>query len=149
MYLTHRCDFGRTASISFCKHPRSSTTGFDHGSEQSQYEGSWICNDWSYRWRCECLIISTLHLTDLIRSQISYSSMRIIGERVHPLIAVNCYAVSCFLASTLAVVFLPGVAYVTAMNQYQWACLLFMGGCGSAMVSTTTSTNPPAKFNPG
>ncbi|KAF2184363.1 hypothetical protein K469DRAFT_739407 [Zopfia rhizophila CBS 207.26] len=63
----------------------------------------------------------------------AYTTLRWIGERAHPLISVNYFAVWCTLVSIVMMLSLPGVGFLLPADLKEWCYLLFLGICGFVM----------------
>ena len=63
----------------------------------------------------------------------AYTTICCIGDRAHPLISVNYFAVWCTAVSTIALAFVPSVPFRLPIGFYEWTLLIFLGFCGFVM----------------
>jgi len=63
----------------------------------------------------------------------AYTTIRIIGNRAHPLISVTYFSFWCTLVSTVALLFVPSIPFVLPSTPHQWMLLLFIGLSGFIM----------------
>lgn len=75
----------------------------------------------------------------VIGSAGAFTAIRWIGDRAHPLISVNYFAVMCTIVSTLALSLAqplnlsPTLHFALPASLRQWLMLLFLGTCGFVM----------------
>ncbi|KAL8897828.1 MAG: hypothetical protein Q9192_002394 [Flavoplaca navasiana] len=63
----------------------------------------------------------------------AYTTIRMIGQRAHPLISVNYFAVWTTLVATVVLLFVPGMNFHLPSGYKQWGYLVFLGVCGFVM----------------
>ncbi|KAI4262636.1 MAG: hypothetical protein L6R42_002193, partial [Xanthoria sp. 1 TBL-2021] len=63
----------------------------------------------------------------------AYTTIRMIGQRAHPLISVNYFAVWTTLVATAVLLFVPGMDFQLPSGVKQWSYLVFLGVCGFVM----------------
>lgn len=63
----------------------------------------------------------------------AYTTIRWIGNRAHPLISVNYYAVWCTIISALALLVIPGIDFRLPTSFFQWSLLSVISISGFAM----------------
>jgi len=63
----------------------------------------------------------------------AYTTIRIIGNRAHPLISVTYFSFWCTLVSTVALLFVPSIPFVLPSTAHQWMLLIFIGLSGFIM----------------
>ena len=63
----------------------------------------------------------------------AYTTIRMIGQRAHPLISVNYFAVWTTLVATAVLLFVPGMNFQLPSGYRQWGYLVFLGVCGFVM----------------
>lgn len=57
----------------------------------------------------------------------AYTSIRVIGDRAHPLISVSYFAFIATLLSTLFLLLLPGISFTLPSSTREWLLLLILG----------------------
>ncbi|KAK9237419.1 hypothetical protein V1525DRAFT_426289 [Lipomyces kononenkoae] len=60
----------------------------------------------------------------------AFTTIRCIGQRAHPLISVNYFAIMCTIVSSCALGFSPSLDFVLPQAAWQWALLFGIGICG-------------------
>jgi hypothetical protein len=71
---------------------------------------------------------------DELQKAVAYTTIRLIGKRVHPLIAVNYFASWCAVVSLGSLLFIPSIGgIVWPTSAYQWALLAGIGVSGFIM----------------
>lgn len=60
----------------------------------------------------------------------AYTTIRIIGNRVHALTSVNYFAIASALDSTIAFLAIPGIGFKIRHGAREWILLLLLGVCG-------------------
>ncbi|KAK9344144.1 hypothetical protein V1522DRAFT_410940 [Lipomyces starkeyi] len=60
----------------------------------------------------------------------AFTTIRCIGQRAHPLISVNYFAVICTIVSSCALTLSPSLHFVLPQAAWQWALLFSIGICG-------------------
>ncbi|KAK9370642.1 hypothetical protein V1509DRAFT_616381 [Lipomyces kononenkoae] len=60
----------------------------------------------------------------------AFTTIRCIGQRAHPLISVNYFAIMCTIVSSIALTLSPGSHFALPQAMWQWALLLAIGICG-------------------
>ncbi|KAL8982172.1 MAG: hypothetical protein Q9205_003236 [Flavoplaca limonia] len=63
----------------------------------------------------------------------AYTTIRMIGQRAHPLISVNYFAAWTTLVATAVLLFVPGMNFQLPSGYKQWGYLVFLGVCGFVM----------------
>ncbi|KAL8859549.1 MAG: hypothetical protein Q9178_003948 [Gyalolechia marmorata] len=63
----------------------------------------------------------------------AYTTIRMIGDRAHPLISVNYFAAWTTLVATAVLLFVPGMDFQLPSGVKQWSYLVFLGVCGFVM----------------
>ncbi|KAL9001107.1 MAG: hypothetical protein Q9169_000290 [Polycauliona sp. 2 TL-2023] len=63
----------------------------------------------------------------------AYTTIRMIGQRAHPLISVNYFAAWTTFVATAVLLFVPGMGFQLPSGVKQWGYLIFLGVCGFAM----------------
>ncbi|KAL8924981.1 MAG: hypothetical protein Q9172_002463 [Xanthocarpia lactea] len=63
----------------------------------------------------------------------AYTTIRMIGNRAHPLISVNYFAAWTTLVATAVLLFVPGMDFQLPSGVKQWSYLVFLGVCGFVM----------------
>ena len=63
----------------------------------------------------------------------AYTTIRWIGNRAHPLISVNYFAIWCTIISTVALALPGGAEFRIPSTLHQWSLLIFLGICGFVM----------------
>ena len=63
----------------------------------------------------------------------AYTTIRMIGQRAHPLISVNYFAAWTTLVATVVLLFVPGMDFQLPSGFRQWSYLVFLGVCGFVM----------------
>lgn len=63
----------------------------------------------------------------------AYTTIRMIGQRAHPLISVNYFAAWTTLVATAVLLFVPGMDFQLPSGVKQWSYLVFLGVCGFVM----------------
>lgn len=63
----------------------------------------------------------------------AYTTVRMIGQRAHPLISVNYFAAWTTLVATAVLLFVPGMDFQLPSGVKQWSYLVFLGVCGFVM----------------
>ncbi|CAO1600742.1 hypothetical protein XANCAGTX0491_004424 [Xanthoria calcicola] len=63
----------------------------------------------------------------------AYTTIRMIGQRAHPLISVNYFAAWTTLVATAVLLFVPGMDFQLPSGAKQWSYLIFLGVCGFVM----------------
>ena len=63
----------------------------------------------------------------------AYTTIRMIGQRAHPLISVNYFAAWTALVATAVLLFVPGMDFQLPSGVKQWSYLVFLGVCGFVM----------------
>ena len=61
------------------------------------------------------------------------TTIRVIGQRAHPLVSITYFATWCTLVSTLSFIFIPGVDFRLPENGQEWGLLLLVGISGFVM----------------
>ena len=72
-------------------------------------------------------------LIGVLGAACAYTTIRWIGKRAHPLIAVNYFAALTTIVSALALVAIPGIDFQLPANLRQWVYLVILGICGFVM----------------
>ena len=72
-------------------------------------------------------------LIGVLGAATAYTTIRWIGKRVHPLIAVNYFAAWTTIVSTVVLLAVPGIDFQAPANARQWLYLVILGICGFAM----------------
>jgi hypothetical protein len=68
------------------------------------------------------------------KKAVAYTTIRLIGTRTHPLIAVNYFASWCAVVSLASLLFIPSIGgIVWPTSAYQWALLAGIGVSGFVM----------------
>jgi drug/metabolite transporter (DMT)-like permease len=65
----------------------------------------------------------------------SYTTIRWIGKRAHPLITVNYFATWCTVVSVIAMLIMPDVGFLLPRYSRDWCYLIILSICGFAMVN--------------
>ena len=73
-------------------------------------------------------------LFGVLGSATTFTAIRWIGKRAHPLISVNYFAAICTLVSIIMQSVLPGVGWLLPADLKEWGFLFFLGTCGFIMV---------------
>ncbi|PTU22426.1 hypothetical protein P175DRAFT_0415853, partial [Aspergillus ochraceoroseus IBT 24754] len=60
----------------------------------------------------------------------AYSSIRVIGQRCHPLVSVTYFSLLTTLISTFAILFVPSIPLELPGTTLEWTLLLGLGVCG-------------------
>ncbi|KAK9451256.1 uncharacterized protein V1518DRAFT_408081 [Limtongia smithiae] len=60
----------------------------------------------------------------------AFTAIRCIGNRAHPLMSVNYFAVMCTIVSFVMLTFSPSLSFVWPRTAWQWFLLIFIGVCG-------------------
>ncbi|KAF2155559.1 hypothetical protein K461DRAFT_221085 [Myriangium duriaei CBS 260.36] len=63
----------------------------------------------------------------------AFTTIRWIGQRAHPLISVNYFAVWCTLVSFVMQLAIPSIGFVFPADLKDWGLLIFLGTCGFIM----------------
>ncbi|KAI4109651.1 MAG: hypothetical protein LQ339_001764 [Xanthoria mediterranea] len=63
----------------------------------------------------------------------AYTTIRMIGQRAHPLISVNYFAAWTTFVATAVLLFVPGMDFQLPSGVKQWSYLVFLGVCGFVM----------------
>ncbi|KAK9469082.1 hypothetical protein V1512DRAFT_202195 [Lipomyces arxii] len=69
-------------------------------------------------------------LTGVLGAAGTFTVIRCIGKRAHPLLSVNYFAVICTVVSTTSLAFFPGSRFVLPRTATQWLLLISIGICG-------------------
>lgn len=72
-------------------------------------------------------------LIGVLGAACAYTTIRWIGQRAHPLISVNYFAIWSTFVATLVLLFVPGMHFKLPSGLRQWAYLIFLGVCGFIM----------------
>ncbi|KAL8689770.1 MAG: hypothetical protein Q9224_004566 [Gallowayella concinna] len=72
-------------------------------------------------------------LIGVIGAASAYTTIRMIGQRAHPLISVNYYAAWTTLVATAVLLLVPGMGFQLPSGPKQWIYLVFLGVCGFVM----------------
>ncbi|KAL8775674.1 MAG: hypothetical protein Q9209_000170 [Squamulea sp. 1 TL-2023] len=79
------------------------------------------------------LIAIGVALIGVLGAACAYTTIRMIGQRAHPLISVNYFAAwTTFVAATV-LLFAPGMDFQLPSGLRQWSLLVFLGVCGFVM----------------
>ncbi|KAL8804238.1 MAG: hypothetical protein Q9182_002692 [Xanthomendoza sp. 2 TL-2023] len=63
----------------------------------------------------------------------AYTTIRMIGQKAHPLISVNYFAAWTTLIATTILLLVPGMEFKLPSGPKQWIYLVFLGVCGFVM----------------
>jgi drug/metabolite transporter (DMT)-like permease len=75
------------------------------------------------------------------------TTLRWIGQRAHPLLTVNYFAIYVVVVSFILSLVIPGIGFSVPKNLHDWGYLMFLGVCGFASVCLlpvcfASETNP-------
>ncbi|KAL4930079.1 DMT family transporter [Aspergillus undulatus] len=60
----------------------------------------------------------------------AYTSIRMIGQRCHPLVSVTYFSLFTTVVSVIAIIFLPNISMELPGTMLEWTLLLLLGVCG-------------------
>ncbi|KAL8659422.1 MAG: hypothetical protein Q9226_000449 [Calogaya cf. arnoldii] len=79
------------------------------------------------------LVAVGVALIGVLGAASAYTTIRMIGQRAHPLISVNYFAAWTTLVATAVLLFVPGMDFQLPSGVKQWGYLIFLGVCGFVM----------------
>ncbi|KAL8854668.1 MAG: hypothetical protein Q9221_000450 [Calogaya cf. arnoldii] len=79
------------------------------------------------------LVAVGVALIGVLGAASAYTTIRMIGQRAHPLISVNYFAAWTTLVATAVLLFVPGMDFQLPSGVKQWSYLIFLGVCGFVM----------------
>ncbi|KAI4231605.1 MAG: hypothetical protein L6R40_007694 [Gallowayella cf. fulva] len=79
------------------------------------------------------LIAIGVALIGVLGAASAYTTIRMIGQRAHPLISVNYFAAWTTLVATAVLLVVPGMDFKLPSGPQQWSYLFFLGICGFVM----------------
>ncbi|KAL8776222.1 MAG: hypothetical protein Q9213_008348 [Squamulea squamosa] len=79
------------------------------------------------------LIAIGVALIGVLGAACAYTTIRMIGQRAHPLISVNYFAAWTTSVAAAVLLFVPGMDFQLPSGLRQWSLLVFLGVCGFVM----------------
>ncbi|KAL8674481.1 MAG: hypothetical protein Q9168_001146 [Polycauliona sp. 1 TL-2023] len=79
------------------------------------------------------LVAVAVALVGVFGAASAYTTIRMIGQRAHPLISVNYFAAWSTLVAFVVLLFVPGMDFQLPSGLKQWGYLGFLGVCGFVM----------------
>ncbi|RMZ36110.1 hypothetical protein AFCA_000708 [Aspergillus flavus] len=91
-------------------------------------------------------------LMGVMGASCAYSTIRIIGQRCHPLVSVTYFSSFTTIVSTVAILVMPSIALELPGTPLEWTLLLGLGVCGFLLQFLLTAglsyVPPPRKLSP-
>ncbi|KAI9376831.1 hypothetical protein BJX61DRAFT_488459 [Aspergillus egyptiacus] len=78
----------------------------------------------------------------------AYTSIRLIGQRCHPLVSVTYFSLFTTIVSALAIIFLPSIPFELPGTLLEWTLLIALGVCGfllQFLLTAGLSYVPPSR----
>ncbi|KAL4751501.1 hypothetical protein BDW72DRAFT_173493 [Aspergillus terricola var. indicus] len=72
----------------------------------------------------------TMGMIGVLGASSAYASIRMIGQRCHPLVSVTYFSLVTTVVSAIAIVFLPSIALELPGTPLEWTLLILLGVCG-------------------
>ncbi|KAL4759613.1 DMT family transporter [Aspergillus foveolatus] len=72
----------------------------------------------------------TMGMIGVLGASSAYASIRMIGQRCHPLVSVTYFSLVTTVVSAIAIVFLPSISLELPGTPLEWTLLILLGVCG-------------------
>ncbi|KAE8414027.1 hypothetical protein BDV36DRAFT_266738 [Aspergillus pseudocaelatus] len=94
------------------------------------------------------ILAIVMALMGVMGASCAYSTIRMIGQRCHPLVSVTYFSSFTTIVSTVAILVMPSIALELPGTPLEWTLLLSLGGCGfllQFLLTAGLSYVPPPK----